>query len=155
MCKFPNTYRLCRGNVGKFLLLLRKGVYSYEYMEIMSKFDEKELPTIDNFHSKLNCLGISTKDYAHAKKLWKLFNIKDMGEYHDLYVRSDVAQLSDVLEIFRALFLKEYELDPTHFVSTPGLAFESMLKYTRVKIELSTDIDVVLMAEKDICGGLT
>ena len=91
MCKFPNTYKLCSDNVGKFLLLLRKGVYPYEYMEIMSKFDEKELPTIDNFYSKFNSSGISTKDYAHSKNVWKFFRIKDIGEYHDFYVRSVVA----------------------------------------------------------------
>ena len=54
--------RLCRGGVEKFLLLLRKGVYPYEYMKNMSKFDEKELTTIDNFYSKLNSSGITTKD---------------------------------------------------------------------------------------------
>ena len=69
----------------------------------MSKFDEKELSTIDNFYSKLNSSGISKEDYAHANKVWKLFKIKDIGEYHDLYVRSDAAQLSDVFENFRSL----------------------------------------------------
>ena len=75
----PNTYNLCRGGVEKFLLLLRKGVYSYEYMNNMSKFIEKELTTIDNFCSKLNPSGISIKDYWHAKKVWQFFKIKDMG----------------------------------------------------------------------------
>ena len=67
---FPNTFNLCRGDVQKLLLLLRKGVYPYEYMNNMSKFFEKELTTIDKFHSKLNFSGISTKDYLHAKKVW-------------------------------------------------------------------------------------
>ena len=65
---FPNTFKLCCGNVPKFLLLLRKGIYSHEYMENMLKFNEKELPTIDNFHSNLNSSDISKADYAHAKK---------------------------------------------------------------------------------------
>ena len=121
----------------------------------MSKFDEKELSTIDNFYSKLNSSGISKEDYAHANKVWKLFKIKDIGEYHDLYVRSDAAQLSDVFENFRSLCLKEYKLGPSYFVSTPGLAFEAMLKCTKVKLELLTDIDTVLMVEKGIRGGLT
>ena len=112
----PNTYNLCRGGVEKFLLLLRKGVYSYEYMNKMSKFIEKELTTIDNFHRKLNSSGISIKEYSHAKEVWQFFKIKDMGEYHDLYVLSDVAQLSDVFENFRSLCLKIYKLDPSYFV---------------------------------------
>ena len=78
-----------------------------------------------------------------------------MGEYHDLYVRSDAAQLSAVFENFRSLCLKIYELDPSYFVSTPGLAFEAMLKCTKVKLELLTDIEMVLMVEKGIRGELT
>ena len=155
MKNFPNTYNLCRGGVERFLSLLRKGVYRYKCMNNMSKFIEKELTTIDNFYSKLNSSGISTKDYSHAKKVWQFFKIKDMGEYHDLYVRSDVAQLSDVFENFRSLCLKIYELDPSHFVSSPGLASEAMLKCTKVKLELLTDIEMVLMVEKGICGRLT
>ena len=104
---FTNTFKLCCGNVSKFLLLLRKGVYLYEYMDSMSKFDEKELPIIDNFYSKLNSSGISKEDYAHAKKVWEFFKIKDLGEYHDVYVQTDVTQLSDVFEKFRSSCLKE------------------------------------------------
>ena len=145
----------CCGNVPKFLLLLRKGIYSYECMENMLKFNEKELPTIDNFHNNLNSSDISKADYAHAKKVWQFFKLKDLDEYHDVYVQSDVAQLSDVFEDFRSLCLKEYELDPLYFVSTPGLAFEAMLGFTKVKLQLLTDIDMVFMVEKGIRGGLT
>ena len=142
---FANTFNLCRGNVYKFLLLLRKDVYPYEYMSDVCKFNEKELPTIDNFHSKLNSSCISREHYLHAKKVWKFFKIKDNGEYHDLYVRSDVAQLSDVFENFRSIYSKIYELDPSYFVSTPGFAFEAMLKCTKAKLELMTDINMVLI----------
>ena len=93
---FANTFNLCRVNVYKFLLLLRKDVYPYEYMSDVCKFNEKELPNIDNVHCKLNSSCISKEDYLHANKVWKFFKIKDMGKYHDLYVRSDVAQLSGV-----------------------------------------------------------
>ena len=153
--KFPSTFKLCRKNVEKFLLLIRKGVYPYEYMDNTEKFNEKGLPTIDKFYSKLAANGISTDDYKHAKKVWDLFKISDLGEYHDLYVCADAAQLSDVFESFRSLCLKEYDLDPTYFVSTPSLTFEAMLKLTRGKIELFTDVDMVLMTEKAIGGGLT
>ena len=124
-------------------------------MDNMSKFFGKELTTIDNFYSKLNSSGISAKDYAHPKKVWQFFKIKDMREYHDLYVRSDVAQLSDVFENFRSLCLKIYEIDTSYFVSTPGFAFEAMLKCTKVKLELLTDMEMVLMFEKGIRGRLT
>ena len=120
----------------------------------MSKFDEKELPTIDNFYSTLNSSGISKEDYANAKKVWEFFKIKGIGEYHDEYVQADVTQLSDVFENYRSLYLKEYELDPSYFVSTPGSAFEAMLKCTKVKLQLLTDIDMVVMVEKGIHGGL-
>ena len=120
----------------------------------MSKCNEKELPTIDNFYSKLSSSGISTEDYAHAKKVTKFFKIKDLGEYHFLCVQADIAQLSDVYEIFRSLSLYRYELEPPYFFSIPGLAFEAMLKHTKVTLELLTDIDMVFMVEKGIRGGL-
>ena len=78
-----------------------------------------------------------------------------MGDYHDLYVQADTAQLSDVFENFRSLYLREYQLDPAYYGSTPSLAFDAMLKITGAKIELFTDIDMVLMTEKGIRGGLT
>ena len=98
---------------------------------------------------------ISENDYKHAKKVWDIFEIKTLGDYHDLYVQADTAQLSDVFESFRSLCLKEYQLDPAYFVSTPSLANEAMLKITKAKIELLTDINMVLMIEKGIRGGLT
>ena len=102
VANFPNRFKLCCGSVEKFLLLLRKGVYPYEYIDKMSKFNEKELPTVHNFYSKLGSFGISRKDYAQAKKVWRFFKIKDLGGYHDLYVQANVAQLSDVFENFRS-----------------------------------------------------
>ena len=129
--------------------------YPYEYMDNMENFDEKELPTTDKFYSKLAAYSISTDDYKHAKKVCELCKINDLGEYYDLYVRADTAQISDVFENFRYLCLREYDLDTTYFVSTPSLAFEAMLKVTRAKIELLTDIDMVLITEKEIRGGLT
>ena len=153
--KFPCTFKLCRNNALKFMLLLREGVYAYEYMDSRDEFKEKKLPSIDKFSSSLSNSDISKDDYNHAKKVWDLFKTKKLGEYHDLYMQADTAQLSDVFENFIYLYLKDYDLDPTHFVSTPSLAFEAMLKMTNVKIELLTDIDMVLMAEKEIRGRLT
>ena len=143
--KFRNTYKLCNKSSKKFILLCKKGVYPYEYMDSMDRFDEVTLPNIEKFYSKLQLKDISEDDYKHAKKVWDIFEIKTLGDYHDLYVQVDTVQLSDVFENFRSLCLKEYQLDPAYFVSTPSLANEAMLKITKAKIELLTDINMVLM----------
>ena len=153
--KFPNTFTLCRNNVEKFLLLLRKVVYAYDYMNSTNKFIETELPTIDKFYSKLKGGNIGTDDYNHAKKVWDLFKLNNLREYHDLYVCADTAQLSDVFVNFRNLCLKDYNLDPAYFLSAPSLAFEGMLKTNKVRIELFTDIDMIKITQKAIRGGLT
>ena len=83
--KFPNTYQFCNGDVTKFVLLLRKGVYPYEYMDRWEKFNETSMPDKEGFYSQLNKEGITDEDYAHTQKVWKVFEIKNIGEYHDLY----------------------------------------------------------------------
>ena len=135
-------------------MLLRKGVYPYEYMDSWEKFDETTLPPKEAFYSNLNLEDISDEDYAHAQKVWDVFEIKNRGEYHDLYVQSDTLLLADVFENFRNMCLEIYELDPTYFVSAPGLAWQACLKKTGVKLELLTDYDMLLMVEKGIRGGI-
>ena len=95
---------------------------------------------IEKFYSKLQKKDINENEYKHVKKVWDVLEIKT-GESHDLYVQADTAQLTDVFENFRSLCLKEYQLDPAYFVSTPSLAFEAMLKIIKSKIELFTDIN--------------
>ena len=102
-------------------------------MDSIYKFKEKELPTVDKFYSSLSDSNISKDDYNHAKKVWHLFKINNLGEYHNLYVQADTAQLRDVFENFRYLCLRDHDLDRTCFISTPSLAFEAMLKMTKVK----------------------
>ena len=121
--RFPSTFKLCKKNMEKFILLLKKCVYPYEYMDSFDKFDETTLPNIENFYSSLELSNIDVKEYNHAKNVWDIFNIKDIGDYHDLYVQADTAQLSDVFENFRSLCLREYQLDPRYYVSTPSLEF--------------------------------
>ena len=87
-------------------------------MSSIDRFDETTLPDIENFHSKLQLKDISENDYKHAKKEWDIFEIKKLGEYHDLYVQADIAQLSDVCESFRSLCLKEYQLDSAFCFNT-------------------------------------
>ena len=120
--KFPNTYRFCNKDISKFILLLRKGVYPYEYMDSWGRFNETSLPSKESFSNELNLEGISDKDYLHAQKVWEVFQIKDLGEYHDLYVQSDTLLLADVFKNFRKMCLDIHQLDPAHFLSAPGLA---------------------------------
>ena len=105
-----------------------------------------------DFYSKLNLEDMTDEDYAHAQKIWEAFEIKDNGEYHDLYVQSDTLLLADVFENFRDKCIDIYELDPAHFLSAPGLAWQACLKKTEVKLELLTDDDMLMMVEKGIRG---
>ena len=100
-------------------MLLRKGVYPYEYMDSWEKFDETVLPPKKAFYSNLNLENISDEDYVHAQKVWDVFKIKNLGEYHDLYVKIDTLLLADIFENFRNMSLDIYELDLEHFVSAP------------------------------------
>ena len=136
-------------------LLLRKGVYPYEYMDSWDKFFEVRLPRIEDFYSKLNMLGISDDDYEYAKKVWEEFGLKNLGEYHDLYLCTDVVLLSNVFEKFREVCLENYGLDPTHFYTAPGLAWQACLKKTGITLDLITNLDMLLMFERGMRRGIT
>ena len=136
-------------------LLIRKGVYPYEYMDSWDRFEEKQLPSIEDFYSKLNMSGISEKDHQHACKVWNEFGLKNMGDYHDLYLETDVILLANVFESFRKVCLDNYGLDPAHFYTAPGLAWKACLKKTGVNLELLKDPDMLLMFERGIRGGIT
>ena len=134
--------------------MLRKDVYPREYIDRWERFDETLLSDKETFYSELNLEDITDEDYEHAQKVWEVFEIKNLGEYHDLYVQSDTLLLADVLKNFRDKCIEIYELDPAHFLSAPGLVWQACLKKTKVKLELLTDIDVLLMFEKGIRGGI-
>ncbi|VDI40534.1 Hypothetical predicted protein [Mytilus galloprovincialis] len=136
-------------------LLLRKQVYPYEYFDSTSKFSECKLSPIEAFNSSLSGEGITTLEYAHAQQVWQLFNIQNLGQYHDLYVLSDVLALADVFENFREICLNYYGLDAAHFYTSPGLAWQAALKMTGVNLELLTDIDMHLFVEKGLRGGIS
>ena len=114
-----------------------------------------ELPSIDKFYSKLNMSGISKEDYQHAKNVWHKFKLKNMGDYHDLYLETDMILLANVFESFRKVCIKNYGLDLAHFYTAPGLAWKACLKKTGVNLELSKDPDMLLMFEHGIRGGIT
>ena len=134
--------------------MLRKGVYPYEYMDNWERFNETSLPSKESFYSNLNMENIEDIDYRHGNNVFNKFRLNNLGEYHDLYVQSDTLLLADVFENVRDMCLKEYELDPAHFLSLLGLAWQACLKKTNVELELLTDYDMLLMVEEGIRGGI-
>ena len=135
-----NAFKFSNNDINKFILLLRKGVYPYEYMDDWEKFNETTLPEKEEFYSNLNMEDITDADYMHAKRVCKDFEIKNLGEYHDLYLKSDTLLLADVFENFSKMCLNIYQLDPAKFLSAPGLAWQAALKKTRVKLDLLNQI---------------
>ena len=150
---FPNTYQFCKGDLNKFVLLLRKGVYPYDYMDSWERFNETSFPDKKYFYSELNLEDITDKDYSHAQKVFEEF-CTDIGEYHDLYVQTDTLLLADVFGKFRDTCIEIYGLDPSRFLSAPGLAWQACLKRIEVKLELLTDYHMLLMIEEGIRGGM-
>ena len=152
--RFKSTYEFCNKDLNKFILLLRKGVYPYEYMDNWERFNEISLPNTESFYSNLNMENIEDIDYRHGNNVFKRFKLKNLGEYHDLYIQSDTLLLADVFENFRNKCLEVCELDPAHFLSLPGLAWQACLKKTNVELELLTDYNMLLVVEKGIRGGI-
>ena len=149
---FKYTSQVFEGD--EFDLMVKKGVYPYDYIDSFEKFKE-QLPSKEDFYSILNDKHIEDKDYQHAQNVWNTFNIKNMGEYHDLYLASDILLLADVFENFRKTCLKYYKLDPCHYFTSPGLSWDAMLKMTNIKLELMTDIDMFQFIEKGLRGGIS
>ena len=123
-------------------------------MDSWERFDETSLPDIETFYSSLNMEDITNPDHRQAKRVFKNLSNKNLGDYHDLCVQSDTLLLADLFENFRNKCIEIYELDPTHFLSAPRLAWQASLKKTEVKLELLTDVDILLMIEKGIRDGL-
>ena len=136
-------------------LLTRKGVFPYDYVSSIDKLSEKQLPPKQGFYSKLYNEDITDEDYQHAIKVWNTFGCKTIRDYHDLYLKSDVMLLADVFENFRKTCLKHYKLDPAHYYTAPGLAWDACLKTTSQRLELLSDYDMLMMIERGIRGGIT
>ena len=122
-------------------------------MDSWQRFDETLLPDKEAFDSNLNMENITDVDYRHGKTVFEYLINKNLGDYHDLYVQSDTILLADVFENFRNTCINVCELDPAHFLSAPGLAWQACLRKTKVKLELLTDVDMLLMVEEGIRGG--
>ena len=152
--QFFNAYKFSSHNNDKFILLLQNGFYPCEYMDDWERFNEISSPKKEDFHSHLNIDDTTVANYAHAKSVCKDFEIKNLAGYHDLYFQNDTILLADIFENFRNMCLKIYELGPGKIVLVPGLAWEAALKKTKVKLDLLTDISMLLMVEKGIRGGI-
>ena len=136
-------------------LLKQKGFYPYEYMDSIEKLKDTEPPPQQAFYSKLSGHGINNYCYKHVLNVWKTFKMKTLKEYHEVYNITDVLLLADIFENFRDLCLKNYGLDPVYYYTAPGLAWDAMLKMTKINLELLSDIDMLLMVEKGIRGGVS
>ena len=136
-------------------LLTRKGIYPYEYISGWDKFEEFRLLPTESFYSNLNMSNISEDDYQHVQIVWKEFRIRNLGEYHDLNLHTDVILLAKVFEAFRDTCLEHYSLDPAHSYTSPGLAWKACLKKTGIRLELLTNPDMLLMFEHGIRGDIT
>ena len=136
-------------------LLIREGIYPYEYMDSWGKLEETSLPSIERFYSSLNMSGISNSNYKQTCSIWQEFRIRNMGEYHYFYLRTDVVLLVNAFESVRGACLENYGLDPSHFYTGLGLACKACVKKTGVRLKLLLDPDMLLMFERGIRGGIT
>ena len=152
MEKFQNLKKEFKEN---FELLTQKGVYPYDHMNCLEKFSETQLPIKEDFYSKLNDQDITDKEYKHAQDIWEKFQIRNLGEYHDHYLKTDTLLLADVFEEFRNICMENYNLDPAWYYTSPGLSWDALLKHSKVNLELLTDPDMLLMFEKGIRGGIS
>ena len=123
-------------------------------MDSWERFNETTLPNKKTFYSKLYLKNIADGDYIHAQKVFKEFEIENLGQYDDLYVQSDTLLLAYVFENFRTKCIEIYELDPAHFLPATGLAWQACLKKSGVKLELLTYNNMLMMIEKRIRGGI-
>ena len=152
--QFKNTFKFSNNVINKLNLLLRKGVYPYEYIDNWEKFNETKITEKEEVYSNLNMADITDVDYIHAKRFHQDFEIKNFVEYYNLYLNCDALFSADVFKNYRKMFWKIYHLDLVKFLFVPWLTWQATLKITEVKFELLTDIDTLLMVEKRIKGGI-
>ena len=150
--QFPQVWEM---NATNLPLLTQKGVYPYSYIKNFKVFEETTLPPKDAFYNDLTEEAISNEDYQHAEKVWSTFDCETMGDYHDLYLYTDIFLLADIFEAFRQVCLKQYSLDPAHYYTVPGLAWDAALKFTQIKLDTIADIDIHQFLEGGSRGGIS
>ena len=136
-------------------LVKQKGVYPYDYMNSFKMFSDDKLRDRHKFFSSLKNECISEKDYSHAIDVSNMFKMNTMGDYHDLYLKTDVFLLADGFEKFISTGLDYIRLDPSHYFSSPGLSWDAMLKMTGIELELVADIDMHSFIEKGMKEGIS
>ena len=135
-------------------LLTDKGVYPYDYFTSFDKFRDKQLPPKEAFYSNLTESHIEDEEYERAQKIWEHFGMRNLGQHHDLYLRTDVLLLTDVFENFRDLCLEYYGLDPAHYFTLPNFAWDAMLLKTDIQIDPITEKEMYELVEKGLRGGM-
>ena len=150
---FKHTGQVFQGE--QLSLMTKKGVYPYDYMNSFEKFEDSRLPKKEDFFSIMNNEHITDEEYQHAQNVWNEFGLSSMGEYHDLYLKSDILLLTDVFENFRKACQQYYGLDPAHYFTSPGLSWDAMLKMTETELELISDVDMFQFIEKGMRGGIS
>ena len=150
--EFVNLKKYYSGN--QLSLLLRKGVYPYDYVDSMKKLDETSLPPKEVFYSKLTDKGITDEYYRHAQIVWREFNVESMNDYHNLYNLFDVLLLADIFENFRNICMNHYGLDPAWYFCASRPAWEATFVTTNVQRELLSDPDMLLMIESGTGEGI-
>ena len=136
-------------------VIRRKGVFPYSYFNSPTVLQETSLPSIASFKDDLSGAECSADEYAHAQRAWVELGCRTFREYLVAYLHLDIYLLTDVFERFRCVSLQEDGLDPVHFVSLPGLSYQSCFKRSGEKIDLLQDIDMIRLFERGIRGGLT
>ena len=138
-----------------FELIRRKGIYPYDYMNSVDRFEETSLPSQDSFFNKLSGSSCSDSEYAHATRVWDAFGCETIADYHDVYLQLDVLLLADFFEKFRKTCLEIHSLDPLHYYTTPGLAWDAALRMSNVDLQLITDENIYNSVENSIRGGIS
>ncbi len=142
-------------NSEKRQLMLRKGVYPYEYVDSLARLEDRKLPPKECFKDTLRGEELSQDDYNHAKNCWRVFGCQTLGDYTDEYLRGDVLLLTDVFENFREQCMQYYGLDPAHYISLPSFAWDACLSHTKVELDLIHDPDMYAFFENSIRGGIS
>ena len=139
-------------------MLLCKGAYPYEAVDSWDYFTRSKVPPLRHFASnflKFESKTFTEEDYSRVKEIWKAFNCKNFGEYHDIYLKTDVLLLSSVFQNYRDLNYDNFQIDPTHYLTAPSLSWACMLKSTEIKLELIRDVDMSNLFELNLRGGIT